>query len=93
MIFGLKQYLTSFGVNRAYLKADSALRYEVSGRVDLKKVTVIFYSTQGVQTSVLTARTGVYWIRTNQMFAGGGALGEVQERSQDRNLLKNSRLP
>ncbi len=74
VIFGLRQYLTRYGVQQAYVRADSGIRYEAAGRVDLKKVTVIFYSTVGAQTSVLTARTGVYWLRTGQMSASGDVL-------------------
>ena len=71
VMFGVRQRLTKDGVQQAYLKADSALIYEASGRADLRKVTVTFFSPEGVQMSVLTALTGVYWMRTNQMSARG----------------------
>jgi len=71
VMFGVKQYLTNMGVKQAYLRADSAFVYEASGRVDLTKVGVTFYSPQGVEMSTLTSRTGVYWMRTNQMSASG----------------------
>lgn len=74
VFLGLHYYLTSLGVKHAYVQADSGLRYEASGRVDLKNVTVIFYSTEGAQTSVLTALRGVYWLRTNRMAASGSVL-------------------
>ena len=71
IMFGVGNYLTDQGVKKAYVRADSALSYEVPGRVDLRKITVTFYSAEGVQMSVLTARTGTYWMRTNQMSANG----------------------
>ncbi len=71
VMFGLKQRLTNLGVQQADLRADSAFIYEASGRVDLRKVTVTFFSTEGVQQSVLTSQTGTYWMRTNQMSARG----------------------
>ena len=71
VMFGLRQRLTKEGVQQAYLKADSAFIYEASGRVDLRKVTVTFFSPEGVQQSVLTSQTGTYWMRTNQMSARG----------------------
>jgi len=74
VMFGVRQRLTKDGVQQAYLRADSALIYEASGRADLRKVTVTFFSTEGVQMSVLTALTGVYWTRTNQMSARGDVL-------------------
>ncbi len=71
VIAGLKQNLTNDGVKNAYLRADSAWIYEASGRVDLKKVTVTFFSAEGVQMSTLTSETGVYWMRSNLMSARG----------------------
>ncbi len=71
VMFGVRQRLTNNGVQTAYLKADSALIYEAPGRVDLRKITVTFFSPEGVEMSVLTGQTGVYWMRTNQMSARG----------------------
>lgn len=74
IMFGVRQRLTNNGVQTAYLKADSALIYEAPGRADLKKITVTFFSQEGVEMSVLTAQTGVYWMRTTQMSARGDVL-------------------
>ena len=74
VMFGVKQRLTKDGVQQAYLKADSALVYETSGRADLRKVTVNFFSPEGVQMSVLTSLTGIYYMRTNQMSATGSVV-------------------
>lgn len=74
VMFGVKQYLTTLGVKQAYLRADSALIYEASGRVDMRKVGVTFFSPDGVQMSTLTSQTGVYWMRTNQMSASGNVV-------------------
>jgi LPS export ABC transporter protein LptC len=73
-MFGLSQILTRDGVKQAYLQADTAFMYEGSGRVDLRKVKVTFYSALGEQQSVLTGLTGTYWTRTNQMSARGSVL-------------------
>ena len=74
VIAGLKQNLTNDGVKNAYLRADSAWVYEASGRVDLKHVTVTFFSAEGVQMSTLTSETGIYWMRTNLMSARGNVV-------------------
>jgi len=74
VMFGVRQRLTNNGVQQAYLKADSAMIYEAPGRVDLRKVTVTFFSPEGVQLSVLTSLTGIYWMRTNQMSASGNVV-------------------
>jgi LPS export ABC transporter protein LptC len=68
---GMRTYLTNNGVNQAYVSADSAYIYDASGRADLKNIRVQFYSPEGVEQSVLTAREGSYWSRTNQMSARG----------------------
>jgi LPS export ABC transporter protein LptC len=89
VMWGVKQYLTKNGVQQAYLKADSALEYEASGRVDLRKITVTFFTAEGVQQSVLTAETGVYWMRTEQMSARGNV---VVVRTSDHATLRTSFL-
>jgi LPS export ABC transporter protein LptC len=89
VMFGVKQRLTNNGVQEAYLKADSALIYEATGRVDLRKVTVTFFSQEGVEMSVLTSLTGVYWMRTNQMSATGNV---VVVRTSDGARLKTDFL-
>jgi LPS export ABC transporter protein LptC len=71
LMMGLRQNLTKDGVRQAYLRADSAFIYETSGRVDLRKIQVTFFSPQGEQQSVLTGKEGTYWTRTNQMSARG----------------------
>lgn len=89
VMFGVKQYLTNLGVKQAYLRADSALIYEASGRVDMRKVGVTFFSPDGVQMSTLTAQTGVYWMRTNQMSATGNV---VVVRTSDGAVLHTAFL-
>ena len=74
VMWNVRQRLTKDGVQQAYLKADSALVYENAGRADLRKVTVTFFSPEGVQMSVLTSQTGVYYMRTNQMSASGNVV-------------------
>jgi len=89
VMFGVKQVLTKNGVQQAYLKADTALDYEASGRVDLRNITVTFFSPEGIQQSVLTAQTGVYWMRTNQMSARGNV---VVVRTSDHATLRTAFL-
>ena len=74
VMFGVKQYLTNLGVKEAYLRADSAFIYEATGRVDMRKVGVTFFSPEGVQVTTLTSRTGIYWMRTNMMSASGNVI-------------------
>jgi len=85
----LSQYLTKNGVNQAFLQADTAFMYETSGRVDLTRVKVTFYSEQGDPESVLTGRRGAYFSRTNQMWARDDV---VVVRFADQARLRTSYL-
>jgi LPS export ABC transporter protein LptC len=89
VMMGVRQFLTKEGVRQAFLQADTALVYETSGRVDLKRIHVTFYSADGVQESVLTGKEGTYWTRTNQMSARGDV---VVVRTSDQARLRTDFL-
>jgi len=67
--------LTTEGVKTGYLEADSMFVYENSGRTELKKLHVTFYTPTGVKTSDLTANEGSYRMRTGEMEARGNVVG------------------
>ncbi|HWO87659.1 MAG TPA: LPS export ABC transporter periplasmic protein LptC [Gemmatimonadales bacterium] len=71
VMIGLTIQITSQGVRQAYLEADTAFVYETRGFTELKTVRITFYTTNGVQTSVLTSREGTYHMRTGAMEARG----------------------
>ena len=89
MLLNMKTVITAGGVRQANLEADSAFVYENSGRADLKKIKVTFFTTTGVQTSVLIADAGIYHIRTGEMEAHGNV--DVT-RTSDGARLKTSVL-
>jgi LPS export ABC transporter protein LptC len=89
IIWGMNTALTKEGVEQAYVSADTAYLYEASGRADLRHVKVTFYTSQGVPESVLTGKTGTYWMRTNNMSARGDV---VVVRSSDGARLKTDFL-
>ncbi len=74
VMFGLRTFLTTLGVKQADLTADSAFSYDNSGRTELRKVKLTFFSTAGVQQSVLTANEGTYMVRLNTMEARGNVV-------------------
>lgn len=71
VMIGLTAPLTEQGVRQAYLEADTAYVYETRGFTELRNVRITFYTTNGVQTSVLTSREGTYHMRTGAMEARG----------------------
>ena len=89
MLLGMKTAITSGGVRQANLEGDTAFYYENGGRIDLKKIKVTFFTTAGVQTSVLVADAGIYNVRTGEMEAHGNV--DVT-RTSDGARLKTSVL-
>jgi LPS export ABC transporter protein LptC len=69
VVIGLEHFVTSEGVRRALVKADTAFFIEQRGVVELRRVEVTFYDADGVETSVLTAREGTYDWNTGNMDA------------------------
>lgn len=60
LVIGLETYVTTQGVRKAHLVADTAHFIEDSTLVDLVEVRVTFYGANGDVSSVLTARRGNY---------------------------------
>ena len=62
------------GAQRSFVTADTAYVYQASQRMDLRKMRALFFDGQGKQTSVLTARTGLYTISTGTLDARGNVV-------------------
>jgi LPS export ABC transporter protein LptC len=86
--YGVLHYMTSDGVRRLKLEADSAYMYERSQRHTLFGIRVTFYSPEGRETSTLTARDGAYDWRTGDM----DARGDVVVVTPDRRRLETQTL-
>lgn len=74
MAFGVHFMLTSEGVRRAELEADTALFYDQNTRIELRKVRTIFFTEAGEQDAVLTSREGTHNVRLNSMEARGNVV-------------------
>jgi len=57
---GFSHYVTSQGVRRSRVEADTAYFYEAAQSNDLRKVRVVFYNLEGAETSTLTAKRAHY---------------------------------
>jgi len=86
--YNVTHILTSDGIRRMRLEADSAYAYLRAQRHELFGITVTFYSPDGVETSTLTAREGTYDWRTGNM----EARGDVVTVSPEGNRLETSVL-
>ena len=69
VMYGLRFTLTSQGVNRAHLIADTAYFFEDNTRIELDKVHTTFFNSSGVKDAVLTSKRGTYVSRLGNMLA------------------------
>ncbi|MEN9509208.1 MAG: hypothetical protein RLZZ621_1771 [Gemmatimonadota bacterium] len=71
IIFGASTVLTDKGVANGLLLSDTMLTYDDNTRLELRRVHVTFYTKQGVQDGVMTAREGTYNTRLSRLEARG----------------------
>jgi LPS export ABC transporter protein LptC len=76
------------GMARSHVTADTAYVYQARQVMDLRNMRVTFYDEQGVQSSVLTARQGMYTMTNGSLDARGG----VRVESTDGKLLLTEHL-
>lgn len=74
VMFRLRHQLTTSGVRRANLLADTAFFYDDGNRIEMRRVRVVFFSTAGDSNSVLTARTGRYDVRLQRVEGRGNVV-------------------
>ena len=97
----MSHYMTSGGVQRAHVLADTAYFYSPSQTAELRQVHITFYDTRGAQTSTLTSREGTYHWRTGDREARGSVVvvrtdgatlrTEVIRYSQAKNQVSSDR--
>jgi LPS export ABC transporter protein LptC len=75
VVFGLNHQLTIDGILRTRVQSDTAYFYQISQKVAMRHIKVTFYSTAGAETSTLTADSGMYEWRTQNMEARGNVVG------------------
>lgn len=71
VMFKLRHQLTSGGVRRANLVADTAYFYDDGNRIDMRRVRLVFFTAAGDSSSNLTARTGRYDVRLQRVEGRG----------------------
>ncbi|MCA0376179.1 MAG: LPS export ABC transporter periplasmic protein LptC [Gemmatimonadetes bacterium] len=74
MSFGARVVLTDQGVNKGVLLADTALGYEDNTRLELRRINLTFYTSQGVRDGVMTARAGTLNQRLSRLEARGDVI-------------------
>lgn len=79
VMFKLRHQLTSGGVRRANLVADTAFFYDDGNRIDMRRVRLVFFSAGGDSSSNLTARTGRYDVRLQRVEGKGDVVVTTTE--------------
>ena len=85
---GMDFNLTTEGVRRTKVLADTAYLYEATQLARLKIVRVTFYDASGVERSSVTGDSGLYQTRDGSMEAWGHVVGTTP----DGKLLKTEQL-
>ena len=70
----MSHYVTTAGIMRAHLRADTAYFYSPMQTAELRVVHITFYDPHGAETSTLTAREGTYHWRPGDMEARGNVI-------------------
>lgn len=88
VMFGARFNLTSQGIARARLNADTAYFFDENTRAELANVHTTFFTTAGERDAVLTSRRGTYNTRLTTMVARDN----VVVVSEDGRRLETSEL-
>lgn len=88
LLVRMRVLLTSDGVRRAEMVADTAYMYQQNTLAELRQVHATFFTATGEQDAVLTSREGTYNIRLNSM----EARGDVVVVSTDGRRLETPQL-
>ena len=84
----MEHLITSDGVRRTKVLADTAYLYEASQLARLKVVTVTFFDSYGNISSTVTADSGLYEMRTGSM----KSWGHVVAKTPDGRTLRSAEL-
>jgi LPS export ABC transporter protein LptC len=85
---GMEHLITTDGVRRTRVIADTAYLYEATNLARLKVVKVTFYDANGNETSTVTSDSGIYHMRDGSM----SAWGRVVATTPDNRRLQSAEL-
>lgn len=82
VMIGVENHITSGGLRRARLDADTAFTFEQEGRLDLRVVTMTFFGEAGDTLGVLTGQSADYELESGDVRIRGNV--EVILRTGER---------
>src|SRR5207248_509187 len=74
VLIDMSHYMTTAGIQRAHVRADTAYMYSPMQTAELRTLHITFYDVRGTETSTLTAREGTYHWRSGDMEARGNVV-------------------
>jgi LPS export ABC transporter protein LptC len=89
VLITMTHYVTTEGIRRAKVQADTAYFFNNTQLAELRVVRVTFYDAQGAETSTLTAREGTFHWRSQDMEGRGNV---VAIRKSDGGTLHTEAL-
>ncbi len=88
VLINMQHYLGQDGLRRSVVFADTAYIYEATHVIDMRKVRVVFFTSGGDTSSVITGDRGIYHTLEGTMTA----TGHVVARTPDGRLLHTEKL-
>lgn len=88
MAFGLTHELTTKGIRRAQLRADTAFFYDDGKRIEMRRMSTVFYTPDGVKNGTMVSDQGTYDRRTDKV----DGRGNVRVVSEDGRRLTSPHL-
>ena len=76
VIYGMSTSVHDNGDRRSLVIADTAFVYQAAQKMDLRRLKVTFFDELGKQTSVLTAKIGIYSLTNGSLDARGSVFVE-----------------
>ncbi len=70
----MDSYMSQDGVRKNYVVAETAYIYQAAQKMDLRRLKVTFFDNTGRQSSVLTAKQGMYMITLGSLDARGNVV-------------------
>ncbi len=77
--FGVGHNVTTNGILRVRIEADTTYFYDASQTAELRQLTIIFFSAEGIETSRITADWGNYELQTGNMIARTNVVGTTPD--------------
>jgi len=88
VMFGLRHALTTDGIRRGEMHADTAFFYDQSTRIEMQKVNTIFFDAAGAKNATITSKRGTFSTRTKRV----EGWGDVVVTSTDGRRLTSPHL-